>query len=456
MIHLPPDHLASQNQPELASPGHHGALVSFQHSPNRSQKFANDNRRLRSTGYRPTNWWQRRLLAALTPLATGQLRLIFPHGESALLQGTANHLGESSPTPAPLSAQLHFHNWRPIRRLLLEGSVGFLESYGDGDWSSPDITALLRLASENRQAWSQALQGKWWVRLINRLHHGLRRNSRSGSRRNIAAHYDVGNDFYRLWLDDTMTYSAALFESPDQALADAQRAKYRALARALQLQPGQHVLEVGCGWGGFAVLAAQEFSVTVTALTISQAQYQAAQQRIVAAGLQDRVTVRLCDYRDVVGQYDAIASIEMFEAVGEAFWPVYFTKLYQLLKPGGRAGLQIITLNHADFPRYRTQVDFIQKHIFPGGMLPSLPILNQLTATAGLRPVFDRAFGQDYARTLQHWRQAFLANRGAIRAAGYDDIFLKLWEIYFCYCQAGFETGQLDVHHLVYQRPQNA
>jgi cyclopropane-fatty-acyl-phospholipid synthase len=452
MNHLPPDQLASQNQSDLASLGDHGALVNFQHTPARQQKIANDNRRLRSTGYRPANWWQRRLLAALTPLAAGQLRLIFPHGESALLIGTSSHQQDSHQSADSLSAQLQFHNWRPIRRLMLEGAVGFLESYGDGDWSSPDITALLRLASENRQAWSQALQGKWWVRQINRLHHGLRRNSRSGSRRNIAAHYDLGNDFYRLWLDDTMTYSAALFEQPDQSLAEAQRAKYRALARALQLQPGQQVLEVGCGWGGFAELAAQEFGVTVTALTISQAQYQAVVQRVAEAGLQDRIIVRLCDYRDVVGQYDAIASIEMFEAVGEAFWPVYFSKLHQLLKPSGRAGLQVITIDHADFPRYRNRVDFIQKHIFPGGMLPSLTILDNLTAAVGMQPVASHSFGQDYARTLQHWRQDFLANRTAISAAGYDERFLKLWEIYFCYCEAGFQTGQLDVHHLVYQQ----
>lgn len=409
---------------------------------------SNDNRPPRDTRplglvcYRPVTWWQRRLLAALTPLAVGQLRLIFPHGESALLVGEQD---------GPV-AQLHYHNWRPVRRLLLNGAVGFLETYGDGDWSSPDIAALLSLASSNRLVWEHALKGGAGARLANRLLHSLRPNSVRGSRRNIAAHYDLGNDFYRLWLDDSMTYSAALFAYEGQDLAAAQHNKYRALARSLQLQPGQRVLEIGCGWGGFAEFVAREYDVQVTALTISRAQHDAAVARIQAAGLQDRVTIKLQDYRDVVGQFDAIASIEMFEAVGEAFWPVYFAQLSALLKPQGRAGLQVITIDHEDFPRYRSRVDFIQKHIFPGGMLPSLPIMDQLGQTVGLSRTDSLSFGRDYGQTLNLWRQSFLANRGALADQGYEERFLRLWEIYFCYCEAGFETGQLDVHQLIYQK----
>jgi cyclopropane-fatty-acyl-phospholipid synthase len=329
--------------------------------------------------------------------------------------------------------------------LLLGGPIGFAEAYLDGDWETADLTALLGLALANEAPLRGSVRGTGAIRLANRLHHLFRLNTRSGSRRNIAAHYDLGNDFYRLWLDPEMSYSAGLFATGTESLEAAQEAKYRLLLRLLEPTPGQSLLEIGCGWGAFARMAAREHGCRVRALTLSSAQAAIARARVEAEGLDDRVAIRLQDYRDADGVYDRIASVEMFEAVGEAYWPLFFEKLWERLRPGGIAALQIITIDAARFDTYRRGADFIQRHVFPGGMLPSLPALERQIAAAGLRLTERVAFGGSYARTLALWRERFLAAWPAIARLGFDERFRRLWQYYLSYCEAGFRAGSIDV-----------
>ena len=286
------------------------------------------------------------------------------------------------------------------------------------------------------------------VRALDHLRHLLRRNSRAGSRRNIHAHYDLGNSFYAAWLDPGMTYSSALFREAGTSLEAAQREKYAVLARRIGIESGHKVLEVGCGWGGFAEFVGREIGAEVDAITISQAQFDHASARIQAAGLADRVRIKLCDYRDLDGVYDRVASIEMFEAVGEPYWPTFFNKLEAVLKPGGLAGLQIITIADDLFDGYRRRPDFIQKYIFPGGMLPSQSRLREEVASAGLVWRGLDGFGADYAQTLHQWTGRFESAWPKIQALGFDDQFRRLWRYYLGYCQAGFTTGRTDVVHL--------
>jgi cyclopropane-fatty-acyl-phospholipid synthase len=285
-----------------------------------------------------------------------------------------------------------------------------------------------------------------------RLRHVLRPNSRRGSRRNILAHYDLGNAFYQRWLDPSMTYSSARFEKPELSLEDAQTAKYRSLARKLSLQPDHHLLEVGCGWGGFAEFAAREVGARVTAITISDQQHAFAAERIRCAGLGDKVEIRLQDYRDVEGRFDRIASIEMFEAVGESYWPIYFGKLADIIKPDGIIGLQIITIADRYFETYRRGADFIQRHIFPGGMLPSPTALQQQLERAGLQKLTEATFGLDYARTLATWNRRFQAAWPDLLRLGFDQRFKRLWQYYLAYCEAGFKAGWTDVCQLALRR----
>jgi cyclopropane-fatty-acyl-phospholipid synthase len=281
----------------------------------------------------------------------------------------------------------------------------------------------------------------------------LRANTKKGSRRNILAHYDLGNDFYARWLDPTMTYSSALYTSVDQNLENAQLAKYRSIARNLNLKPGDHVLEIGSGWGGFAEVAAKEYSARVTSITISDAQHAYATKRIADAGLSSQVEIVLRDYRDVRGQFDAVASIEMFEAVGEEYWPSYFGKIAEVLKPGGRAALQIITIDDDYFDLYRKRADFIQHYIFPGGMLPSERRLRQETAAVGLGFEVDAMFGKSYARTLGEWAKRFELAWDDIKGGKFNESFRRLWLYYLAYCEAGFRTGRIDVGQFVLTKP---
>ena len=353
--------------------------------------------------------------------------------------------------PGP-SGHLVLHRERALRRLLSDGGAGFAEAYLDGDWDSPDLARLLELLGLNHATYQELYYGRGWHRWLARLQHLLRPNSRRGSRRNILAHYDLGNRFYELWLDRSMTYSAALFPDPQAPLEEAQRTKYRRLAERLHLQAGHRLLEIGCGWGAFAELAAREFGARVTAITISEAQHAFAAARVQAAGLAERVEVRLQDYRDVRGRFDRIASIEMFEAVGERYWPVFFERLRELLAPSGLAGLQVITIADRHFDAYRRGVDFIQRHVFPGGMLPSPSVLQAQIERAGLREIAPFSFGRHYAHTLAGWQQRFQATWPQIQGLGFDPRFKRIWEYYLAYCEVAFRAGFTDVRQVTLAR----
>jgi cyclopropane-fatty-acyl-phospholipid synthase len=378
-------------------------------------------------------------------LKRGRLTLIRPDGRQRLYEGAE---------PGP-EATVLMRSPVTARRLLLSGAVGFGEAFVDGLWDTPDLESVLKLALANDDQLSIARIGSGLGRLANTLRHRRNANTRAGSRRNIAAHYDIGNEFYSRWLDGTMTYSAALWARTDDTLDAAQANKYRRMCQDLDLKPGQQVLEIGCGWGGFAEVAAREFGARVTGITLSREQLAFARARVARAGLSDRVAFEFIDYRDVQGQFDAIASIEMFEAVGEAHWPVYFDTLRQRLKPGGRAALQVITIEESRFEDYRANADFIQTHVFPGGMLPTKAHLRTGLSDAGLTVADERAFGLDYARTLGLWREAFEAAWPDILAAdtGFDERFRRLWLYYLGYCKAGFEHGSIDVVQIRADRP---
>ena len=360
-----------------------------------------------------------------------------------LPDGSAHHLEGREPGR---TAVLAISDWRCVRRTIAGGDIGFAEGYMAGEWDSPHLPALLEAFADNYDRLSRLVDGNPALNALNRVAHGLNRNSRRGSRRNIHAHYDLGNAFYAGWLDASMTYSAARFSAPDQSLEQAQRSKYARLAEIMDLRAGQSVLEIGCGWGGFAEFAACEVGARVTAITISREQHDYARRRIHEAGLNDRVDIRLVDYRDVEGRFDRVASIEMFEAVGEAYWPGYFATLRRVLKPDGRAGLQIITIRDDLFDGYRRRPDFIQKYVFPGGMLPSEPRLGPVIAAAGLDWTLTERFGADYATTLEHWGRRFEAAWDGIAASGrFDPRFRRLWRFYLAYCEAGFRSGRTDV-----------
>ncbi len=323
----------------------------------------------------------------------------------------------------------------------------------DGDWSSPDVTTFLELFLVNQEMGEKLAGGaNWIIAAIQRVRHFLNENTRSKSKKNISAHYDLGNAFYSAWLDPGMTYSSALYSEGANDLESAQITKYRALANDMGIKPTDHVLEIGCGWGGFAEYAASEIGCKVTGLTISQEQFDYATQRIAKAGLSDKVTIKFQDYRDETGTYDHIASIEMFEAVGERFWTTYFEQLKSRLKPGGTAGLQVITISEGNFKSYRQRPDFIQRYVFPGGMLPTPNHLRSLGSDHSLALRHERVFAADYARTLAEWRTRFWASWENVRKQGFDERFKRLWEFYLYYCEAGFRTEYIDVRQVVFSR----
>jgi cyclopropane-fatty-acyl-phospholipid synthase len=378
----------------------------------------------------------RALAGALRPCwRVGALTVIAPDGISVRLEG-----GEPG-----LDATLRVKDPRFVSRILKAGDVGFADSFIAGEWDTPDLATLLCAFSANFDNLANIMDGNPVARFMQWMAHALNRNSRSGARRNILAHYDLGNAFYRLWLDEGLNYSSGLYLRPDATLEEAQAAKHRALAEAMDLKPGMSLLEIGCGWGGFAAFAAREYDARVTAVTISPAQHAYARRRIEQAGLSDKVDIQLLDYRLVEGRFDRIASIEMFEAVGEAYWPTYFDKVRSLLAPGGKAGLQIITIRDDLFEGYRRRPDFIQLQIFPGGMLPSEARLDAELARAGLNRTAIRRFGLDYAHTLAEWGRRYRGQLQAVRAEGFDDAFDRLWRYYLGYCEAGFRTGRTDV-----------
>ena len=372
----------------------------------------------------------------------GQIQLALPDGEILTF-------GRKSPDGP---AVLKVHNMAFFNRTLRQGAMGFAESYMDGEWSSPDLAKLLILLNGNMTMLQQSIGKNRFTQWINRIIHILRPNTREGAKRNIHAHYDLGNEFYALWLDATMTYSSALFRDSQQTLRDAQNEKYRALAASTDIGPDDHVLEIGCGWGGFAEFAAREIGCKVTGITISNEQLAFAKNRIAMAGLQNKVDFKFCDYRDLTEKYDRIVSIEMFEAVGESYWPTYFDQVHACLKPGGKAGLQIITIAKERFDSYRKKTDFIQRYIFPGGMLPSPERLDGEFANADLKLVAREDFAADYARTLAEWRHRFLEVWPEVQALGFDARFRNMWEYYLAYCEAGFTTRSIDVSHFTLMR----
>jgi cyclopropane-fatty-acyl-phospholipid synthase len=344
-------------------------------------------------------------------------------------------------------AAIRLTDWSVCSAALKSGDIGFAEAYIDGRWSTPDLVALLKLFIANREAIESVIYGRWWGSLALRLKHLLNRNSREGSRKNVHAHYDLGNPFYRLWLDPTMNYSSALFDGDrTQPTAAAQHAKVRRALRECGLRPGDRLLEIGCGWGALAEVAAAEFGAHVTGVTLSTEQLAYARQRLAERGLAGRAELRLQDYRDIVDEpFDAIASIEMFEAVGREYWPGFFATLRARLKPGGRACLQTITIRDDLFERYVRSTDFIQQYIFPGGLLPSASAFRAAAARAGFDVVNELAFGADYAETLRRWRAMFLGREREVLALGFDARFMKIWEFYLAYCEAAFDAGNTDV-----------
>lgn len=383
----------------------------------------------------------RAVFALLSRLREGRLTLVTPAGRVLAF----GH-GE-------LHATVRLHNWKIFGAALSRGDIGFAESYLDGDWQTDSLATLMRVMLANRDVVERAIYGNRWASLIYRLRHLFNRNSRRGSRRNIHAHYDLGNPFYSVWLDPSMTYSSALFgDDPAQSLQAAQQAKYQRILDVLALPPGAHILEIGCGWGGFAEVAARA-GLRVTGLTLSTEQHAWAVKRLGDAGLSAQTRFLLQDYRDEQGRYDAIVSIEMFEAVGEAYWSTYFNTLKRCLKPGGRAVVQTITIDGALFERYRSSTDFIQQYIFPGGMLPSPEVFEQSAQGSGLVLADRFAFGQDYARTLRLWRECFMAHLPTITAQGFDARFARTWEFYLAYCEAGFAQGSTDVMQFTLQAP---
>ncbi len=384
----------------------------------------------------------RAVFGLLRQLRAGSLDLQLPDGSQL-------HFGAHDEP----RAALRLHDWSACGAALRSGDIGFAESFIAGGWTSPDLAALLRLFIVNREALEAVIYGTWWGSLAYRLRHLLNRNSRRGSRKNVHAHYDIGNRFYRLWLDETMNYSSALFGGDfAQPMAQAQAAKVRRAIAECGVQPGQRLLEIGCGWGALTETAAGA-GVQVTGVTLSNEQLAYARERLQRAGLADRAELRLQDYREIGDEpFDAIASIEMFEAVGREYWAGFFATLRDRLKPGGRACIQSITIRDDLFDRYLRSADFIQQYIFPGGLLPSRSAFRAEATKAGLEVVGEFTFGADYAETLRRWRASFLSRDSQLRRLGFDTRFMRIWEFYLAYCEAAFDTGSTDVVQFTLRR----
>jgi cyclopropane-fatty-acyl-phospholipid synthase len=381
--------------------------------------------------------------AAADRVRVGRLHVVLP-------DGSRRTFGEATAEPA---AEIHIHDRRALTKLLVDGETGGGEAYMDGLWSSPDLAGLLRWAALNRE--SLALSAGWFrapAQLRRTVAHRLRRNTKGQSKRNISAHYDLGNEFYRTFLDETMTYSSAVFASPGQSLADAQRNKYRLMADGAGLVEGQHVLEIGTGWGGFALYAAGERGCRVTSVTISQEQYALARERVAAAGLDHLVDIQLRDYRDITGTYDAIVSIEMLEAVGAEYHSTFFEVCDAVLVPGGKLSIQSITFPDAAYERQLRGANWIQTYIFPGGLCPSLSVIERATRDTGLLITQVSDIAADYVGTLREWRTRFMAQAGVVRSMGFDDRFIRMWEYYLALSEAGFATGVSQDLQLVLEK----
>ncbi len=387
------------------------------------------------------------LLRVLQNLQRGSLVVMLPDGTVRQYSGC----------DTGASAALTIHDYRCAAAVMRGAEIGLAEAYRDGWCSTPDLTQLLRLAIENQAALNSIFYANPAVNWAYRVIHWLRANSRRGSRKNIAAHYDLSNEFYGLWLDSTMTYSSAIFDGDREGdLKTAQDAKYQRVIERLNIDHTHHVLEIGCGWGGFAEYAARSVGAKITGITLSQAQLDFAQERIQRAGLADRVDLKFCDYRDVGGHYDRVVSIEMFEAVGERFWPEYFAVVAARLNATGRALVQTITIADEVFAQYRSRVDFIQRYIFPGGMLPSPSRFIAEVRRNGLAVIAQHHFGRDYAETLRRWHRRFMQKTEELEKLGFDSAFQRLWQFYFCYCEAGFDSQRTNVMQFELTRARGA
>ena len=378
-------------------------------------------------------------------LNSGRVDFILPDGRRFRAEGLK---------PGPV-AEVTINNPDVFARLVREGDLGFCDAYLDGWWTTPDLQAFMDFIHADNDDMYDGFPGMALVRAWEKARFWFQSNTKRQALKNISYHYDLGNDFYSLWLDETMTYSSALFNTSQESLEKAQIAKYASMVDQMGVKPGDHVLEIGCGWGGFAEYAAKERGLKVTGLTISKEQLEYAQKRIKRKGLSDKVNLKLQDYRDETGVYDGVASIEMFEAVGEKYWPVYFDKIKQCLKPGKQATLQIITIQDARWEVYRKSVDFIQKYIFPGGMLPSPSVLRQEVHRAGLSVQHSIEFGKSYSQTLRRWFEVFNNKWDNISAMGFDDRFRRMWNFYLTSCAATFESGNCDVTQITLQKPDN-
>ncbi|MBD8653509.1 class I SAM-dependent methyltransferase [Rhizobium sp. CFBP 13726] len=371
----------------------------------------------------------------LSGIRYGSIRVVLPSGRTIEMAG---------PEKGP-DAVIVIKRWRMLSRVLHAGDIGFAEGYLKQEWTTPDLTNVIRFAARNRHGLTLATHGGYLGRIAVRLSHLLNANTKRGSRRNIEAHYDLGNEFYAEWLDPSMFYSSALYEHQGQSLEDAQRQKLERIREKLAMSQGDSVLEIGCGWGALALDLAQNVNARVTGLTLSPSQLAFANERIRQAGVEGQIDLRLQDYRDTSGQFDRIVSIEMFEAVGEAYWPAYFDTIRRCLKPGGRAVLQVISINEDRFDSYRRNPDFIQKYVFPGGFLPSDSAFTAAVEKSGLVVSDIEHFGASYARTLAEWRTRFHAAWPKIAELGFDGRFRRLWDYYLCYCEAGFEEEAINV-----------
>ena len=390
----------------------------------------------------------RLVLRALEGLREGAVLLTLP-------DGTTRRFGRDDTRPVRIVAR----SWRPFRSLLRAGDLGAAEAYLDGEWTTDDLPGLVRLFARN----ADLLDRETWVTRLasaaDRLLHARNRNSRAGSRRNVRAHYDLGNDLYETFLDPSMTYSCALFETGKETLEEAQEKKLRRIAEKARIRPGDHVLEIGCGWGSFALLAAREYGARVTGITLSTEQAARARERVSREGLEDRVEIRLVDYRDLPAEgrtYDRVVSIEMLEAVGEEFLPGYFEVVDRLLAPDGLAVIQSITVPDDRYARYRRRPDFIQKHVFPGSHCPSVgAIVSAVSARSRLLVHHLEDVGAHYAETLRRWREAFLANLPRVKQLGYDERFTRLWDFYLAYCEGGFAARHIGDVQVVLTRSGN-
>lgn len=389
-------------------------------------------------------WHARTILSLLEKIQIGQLTLVSPESEKFIFRGTQSGI----------EANIQIHDWAVCKACLKSGDIGLAETYIDGLWDSTDIQSLLRLFLVNRQVIEKAIYGNWWGRLGYRIKHWLNKNSKAGSKKNIHAHYDIGNAFYSLWLDPSMTYSSACFEDKDTSLIEAQEAKYQRIINSIDVHAGQNILEVGCGWGGLMEVASKH-GINIDCLTISQEQATYARDRAqrIKSDASGEVNILIEDYRDHQNQYDGIASIEMFEAVGEKYWSTYFEMIQRCLKPGKKACIQTIVIADNLFDKYRRSSDFIQQYVFPGGMLPSIKKFKEAAQSKGLIVEDVYQFGQDYQKTLCLWHQKFNQHLQEIKQQGFDEKFIRLWNLYLMYCAAGFAENSTDVVQFTLSKP---